>query len=80
MISRMNDILKIQTVINYTLNNLVIDIFIYITMLLFIFTLVPWLAFIFVAFSIFFFLIAFFQTKKVTKAQKKVIESYGLNE
>lgn len=80
LIARMNDTFRIQNVVNHIFNALVIDAFLFIAVLTFIFFVFPWLSVVFLLFSGLFFLIAFIQTKKVVKAQKIVIEAYALNE
>lgn len=80
LVARLNDSVRIQNVVNYIFNSLVIDGFLFITIIVFVFLIAPWLSISFLVFSTLFFLIAFFQTKKVMKAQRLVLESYALNE
>jgi ATP-binding cassette, subfamily C, bacteriocin exporter len=80
LVTRLNDTVRIQNVINYIFNSLVIDGFLFIAIIVFVFLIAPWLSISFLVFSALFFFIAFFQTKKVVKAQRLVLESYALNE
>jgi ABC-type bacteriocin/lantibiotic exporter with double-glycine peptidase domain len=80
LIARMNDTVRIQSVVNYIFSSLVIDIFLFLTLIVFLFLSIPTLGLAIIGFSALFFLVSYSQTKKVIKAQKTVIESYGLNE
>lgn len=80
LIARINDIVRIQNVINYIFSSLVIDFFLFLVLMSFILLTIPLLGFAIIAISILFLLISYFQTKRVIQAQKLVIESYSINE
>lgn len=80
LVTRLNDIFRIQNAINLFFNSLVIDILILLAIIVFIAYFFPLLSLIFVSFTIILFTATFLQTKRVLSSQKQVIESYSICE